>query len=121
MPNAALTDDVVDRIRTELSRSDRRSMTLIAEEIGMTKNALIGFLNRAGIRSPHPPAVTFDGTVDRITVAPRKRPSEAGWKKKPQPMIAGNRPCLCCGHVFRSEGAHNRMCNPCRATQREYA
>lgn len=25
-----------------------------------------------------------------------------------------NRPCLCCGTVFPSEGNHNRMCNPCR-------
>lgn len=24
------------------------------------------------------------------------------------------RPCLCCGSVFLSEGAHNRMCDPCR-------
>jgi hypothetical protein len=29
---------------------------------------------------------------------------------------AGRRPraCLCCGVTFQSEGAHNRMCNPCR-------
>ena len=26
----------------------------------------------------------------------------------------GPRPCLCCGAVFESEGAHNRMCGPCR-------
>lgn len=24
------------------------------------------------------------------------------------------RPCLCCGRDFQSEGAHNRMCTPCR-------
>ncbi|ANT39877.1 hypothetical protein RGUI_0806 [Rhodovulum sp. P5] len=24
------------------------------------------------------------------------------------------RPCLCCGHVFDSEGAHNRLCPECR-------
>lgn len=26
----------------------------------------------------------------------------------------GNRPCLRCGHEFKSEGIHNRMCGPCR-------
>lgn len=25
------------------------------------------------------------------------------------------RPCLTCGTEFMSEGAHNRMCDPCRA------
>jgi len=24
------------------------------------------------------------------------------------------RACLCCGADFQSEGAHNRLCNPCR-------
>lgn len=26
----------------------------------------------------------------------------------------GPRACMCCGHVFDSEGIHNRMCPPCR-------
>jgi hypothetical protein len=25
-----------------------------------------------------------------------------------------DRPCLCCGAIFASEGIHNRMCNACR-------
>ena len=28
---------------------------------------------------------------------------------------ARDRPCLCCGRTFRSEGIHNRLCTPCRA------
>lgn len=24
------------------------------------------------------------------------------------------RPCMCCGAVFVSEGAHHRLCTPCR-------
>lgn len=24
------------------------------------------------------------------------------------------RPCLCCGETFQSEGAHNRLCSPCK-------
>ena len=27
---------------------------------------------------------------------------------------ARRRPCLCCGAPFRSEGPHNRLCDPCR-------
>lgn len=27
---------------------------------------------------------------------------------------ARNRPCMCCGSNFRSEGFHNRLCAPCR-------
>jgi len=26
----------------------------------------------------------------------------------------GERPCMCCGSVFHSEGIHNRLCNLCR-------
>lgn len=26
----------------------------------------------------------------------------------------GPRACLCCGHVFKSEGVHNRLCGNCR-------
>lgn len=26
----------------------------------------------------------------------------------------GPRHCLCCGHIFQSEGIHNRMCDDCR-------
>lgn len=25
-----------------------------------------------------------------------------------------DRPCMCCGRAFTSEGPHNRMCNSCR-------
>ena len=25
-----------------------------------------------------------------------------------------NRPCMCCGHTFSSEGPHNRLCVGCR-------
>ena len=27
--------------------------------------------------------------------------------------------CMTCGKVFMSEGAHNRMCDPCRSYHRE--
>ena len=28
------------------------------------------------------------------------------------------RPCITCGEEFTSQGAHNRMCDPCRAAAR---
>jgi recombinational DNA repair protein RecR len=31
------------------------------------------------------------------------------------------RPCITCGRAFKSDGAHNRMCNPCRQTHRDTA
>lgn len=37
------------------------------------------------------------------------RQAEADEKKK-----VGLRACLCCGREFKSEGIHNRMCQPCR-------
>lgn len=29
------------------------------------------------------------------------------------------RPCICCGETFRSEGPHNRMCYRCRSSAEE--
>ena len=30
------------------------------------------------------------------------------------PIETTERPCLCCGEDFPSQGKHNRMCNKCR-------
>lgn len=30
-------------------------------------------------------------------------------------VLIRQRPCMCCAQDFPSEGAHNRLCNPCRA------
>ena len=44
----------------------------------------------------------------------------AGARPAPRPGAprraarARRRPCLCCGAPFRSEGPHNRLCDPCR-------
>lgn len=37
----------------------------------------------------------------------------SGPKTRPKPGTV--RPCLCCRKDFLSEGAHNRLCNRCRA------
>lgn len=31
------------------------------------------------------------------------------------------RACLCCGNIFRSEGAHNRLCDTCRKMSMQMA
>lgn len=33
---------------------------------------------------------------------------------------AKERACLTCGDLFKSEGPHNRMCQPCRTGSRDY-
>lgn len=34
---------------------------------------------------------------------------------RPKPKAFKVRPCITCRDNFKSEGFHNRMCNPCRA------
>lgn len=36
----------------------------------------------------------------------------------PESRRPRERPCLCCGRRFESEGIHNRLCNPCRGSDR---
>ena len=40
--------------------------------------------------------------------ATKQRASELAKGRK-------QRPCMCCGETFASEGVHNRRCNPCRS------
>ncbi|MEC9434642.1 MAG: hypothetical protein VYD87_17185 [Pseudomonadota bacterium] len=46
------------------------------------------------------------------------REQELADMRKPRPDAVRWRPCLSCGDRFPSEGAHNRMCNPCRSATR---
>ena len=39
---------------------------------------------------------------------------DARLRSERQRRKAGPRPCMCCGHVFESEGIHNRLCGSCR-------
>lgn len=39
-------------------------------------------------------------------------PARTGYMKPG----TGERPCITCGKPFRSQGPHNRMCNPCRSS-----
>lgn len=40
---------------------------------------------------------------------------EAKLPGLPSVQARRERPCLCCNATFQSEGAHNRLCNTCRA------
>lgn len=47
------------------------------------------------------------------------RDEAEGWLEEQLDRVAParqprDRRCLRCGHAFRSEGFHNRMCDPCR-------
>lgn len=48
-------------------------------------------------------------------LASQARPAEkkAGTKVIPQ-QVKTERPCMCCGHPFQSEGPHHRLCSECR-------
>lgn len=60
-----------------------------------------------------------------MTVIPRKPPAQPKVKirsvsppvgaRRPAPRpVARSRACLCCGQMFSSAGAHNRLCSACR-------
>ena len=51
--------------------------------------------------------VVVSGPHSRLLALDKRDEMErqASWRE---------RPCLCCREVFLSQGAHNRLCNPCR-------
>ena len=49
---------------------------------------------------------------------PRRRVQELEGMRKPKAGETTRRPCLRCGEPFPSEGAHNRLCEPCRQSIR---
>lgn len=61
-------------------------------------------VDQAGERHGRP--TTRDMAEERVEVLQRR---------DERARNARERPCLCCGRNFRSEGIHNRLCTPCRA------
>ena len=59
----------------------------------------------------HGYAIFRDGA--RLTGARTKEDQERAMDRLMKPKRV--RPCIRCGDEFRSEGAHHRMCQPCRA------
>ena len=58
-----------------------------------------------------------DGAVlPEVYASPVSAGKAAGQRNRMLKRSAGKqqRPCLCCGDKFLSEGAHNRLCDPCR-------
>jgi hypothetical protein len=58
-----------------------------------------------------PAAIARAREIVRLTTLEKYR------KPKPARFNACDRPCLCCGEIFRSEGPHNRLCTSCRANK----
>jgi tRNA(Ile2) C34 agmatinyltransferase TiaS len=54
--------------------------------------------------------------TDEVYLTMQKAASTAGVRNSQARRDAHKtqRPCLCCGQGFKSEGAHNRMCDDCR-------
>ena len=48
----------------------------------------------------------------------KQRMTKGGWDQtRSRPKVATKpRDCMTCGSTFQSQGAHNRMCDPCRKT-----
>lgn len=46
--------------------------------------------------------------------APDRAEAKAEALARTPDKRAGDRPCMCCRRVFRSEGIHNRLCTECR-------
>ncbi|GAB2182646.1 hypothetical protein DLREEDagrD3_28690 [Denitratisoma sp. agr-D3] len=47
----------------------------------------------------------------------RGRQQDARYQAPHRPRVGGKkqRPCMCCGNQFWSEGSHNRLCSNCKS------
>jgi hypothetical protein len=71
----------------------------LADSVGVNRGYVSSVLTRAG--------VSLSARMSR-----KERKLE-GFRK-PRVATMRNRPCMCCGRGFLSEGPHNRLCGPCR-------
>jgi hypothetical protein len=57
-------------------------------------------------------SIALDRSMTSIETCLRRLEDRRSKPRKPRNVA--NRPCLCCGKQFASEGAHNRLCYVCR-------
>lgn len=55
-------------------------------------------------------------TFEKLDQKEIQRRAREGWERKRVARQAQlvDRPCMCCGKTFGSEGIHNRLCEVCR-------
>lgn len=75
-------------------------MTEAAYSVKRTRIGTYEVFNAAGVRvsSGHGEKLVAERLADKLAARDQRQP----------------RPCMTCGTSFMSDGAHNRMCNPCR-------
>ena len=85
----------------------RQSMASIAEELGITREAVVYRIRTLGLKRPPP--------VKAIKLGKRPPPMPSVVHSKP---VSGRRTtrrqCITCGENFTSHGPGNRMCTACR-------
>lgn len=85
----------------------RQSMSSLAEELGVTREAIVYRVRVLGLKRP-PPAKA-------IKLGKRPPPMPIAMHAKPAPRRRKTqRECITCHEFFVSEGPHNRMCTACR-------
>ena len=92
------TPNNVDRL-IELSNT-KLSATKIANELGTTKNAVIGKLHRIKMKNGHIPKP--------MQLRNNKRLSTSYFKK------LGKKSCTLCKEMFMSYSKHDRFCDKCK-------
>lgn len=61
------------------------------------------------VYDPEGLAVTQPDTAENAEIA--RATLQDAWNETHK---IGERPCMCCGRLFESEGIHNRLCSSCR-------
>ena len=92
------TSNSVDRL-IELSHT-KLSSTKIANELGTTKNAVIGKLHRIKIKNGYIPKP--------VQLRTSKKISTSHFKK------LGEKPCTLCKKMFMSYSKYDRFCDKCK-------
>jgi|TARA_R100000093_G_scaffold25366_1_gene14374 hypothetical protein len=83
----------------ELSKT-KLSSTKIADELGTTKNAVLGKLHRIKIKNGHIPKSVQLRTSKKISISHFKK--------------LGKKPCNLCKKMFMSYSKHDRFCDGCK-------
>ena len=95
--NATWTDK--QRIQVMTLRARGWTYDAIGKALGKTKSSVISMVRRL---SPIPTKKTKSGT--------------RGFERRDL-RNAQDRKCLCCGHSFKSEGKHHRVCDSCKQSE----
>ena len=85
----------------------RQSMSSLAEELGVTREAIVYRVRVLGLKRPPPAkAAKIGKRPPPLPIAMHAKPASGRHKSRRQ--------CITCGEPFASDGPGNRMCTACR-------